>query len=169
MKHFIVYDPVSGSVLRSGTCQDQDFQAQAREGEAVIEATRDALVIAEVNLDPVRADVCARIDAEAEAVRAKFITPGSGQVMTYLIKQTEAAAYLANPASATPFLTAEADATGTTVSALASAVAANAAAWIATGAKIEAARRKAKMEVTSAANIAALHAASQVDWIAVVD
>lgn len=166
--HFVVYALVDGSVRRAGTCQDYDLAKQAGDGEGVTEATADAVIVAEINPDPVRNSLFAKIDADAEAARARFITPGSGQAMTYLAKQTEAAAYLANPAASTPFLTAEAAATGTTVAALAAVVDGNATAWLAVGAKIEAARRGAKMAVAAATNIAVMHAASQVDWAAVL-
>lgn len=37
MKNFTVYDPRTGRILRSGTCQDHMLSAQARQGESVIE------------------------------------------------------------------------------------------------------------------------------------
>lgn len=37
MKHFTVYDPRTGKILRSGTCQDHMLSAQAKQGESVIE------------------------------------------------------------------------------------------------------------------------------------
>lgn len=36
MKNFIVYN-IDGDILRSGTCQDSDFDIQARDGEFIIE------------------------------------------------------------------------------------------------------------------------------------
>lgn len=168
MKQFIVYEIATGKFLRAGNCQDDalDQQVEGRPGEAVMEATRDLIVVAEMNLDPVRVTLCAKIDAEAESVRGRYITPGSGQAMTYLAKQAEAAAFLADPSVKTPFLTAEADATETTVADLAAVVAQNAAAWAVIGAKIEGVRRCAKIAVEAADNIAVMHAASQIDWAA---
>lgn len=168
MKHFIVYSPSTGAVLRSGICNDADFEQQAGEGEAVIEAGADSIVVAEVNLDPVRRTLYAKIDAQAETVRSLFITPGSGQAITYLRKEQEAAAYLADPNASTPILTAEAQAVGVTVAELAAEVSQNAQAWAVIGAKIEAARRGAKVAVETAPNIAAIHSASQIDWNAVL-
>lgn len=37
MKHFVVYDISTGTVLRRGSCMAVDFARQAGEGEAVIE------------------------------------------------------------------------------------------------------------------------------------
>lgn len=168
MKHFIVYSLADGKVLRAGTCQDQDFAGQAQPGEGVVEATNDATVVAEVNLNPVRATLLTAIDDAAEATRQQFITPGAGQAMTYLRKEAEAHAYVADSGAPTPFLTAEATARGITVAALAAEVIARAAAWTTIGPKIEAARMGAKEAVKDAANIADMHAAAQVDWAAVV-
>lgn len=167
MKQFIVYEIATGKFLRSGNCQDDALDQQALgPGEAAMLAGPDSLIVAEVNLAPVRTTLCAKIDAEAEAFRSQFITPGSGQAMTYLAKQAEAAAVLTDPSVQTPFLTAEADATQTTVAELAAVVAENAAAWAVIGAKIEGVRRCAKINVEAADNIAVMHAASQIDWAA---
>lgn len=110
-----------------------------------------------------------QIDAEAEATRLRFITSGSGQAMTYLRKETEAAAYLADSAVPTPFLTAEAAATGKTVGELAATVAARAAAWTIVGPKIEAARLAAKIAVNAGSSIPAIQQAAAIDWDAVVN
>lgn len=168
MKHFVVYDLATGNVLRAGTCLDQDLEAQAQPGEGVIEASADSVIVAEVNLDPVRNSLMAKIDAEAEDVRGRFITPGAGQAMTYLRKEAEAKAWLADHNAATPFLTAEAASTGTTVALLAADVAARAAAWSVIGPKIEAARLGAKKAVKAATNIGQMHAAATVNWQAVI-
>lgn len=88
--------------------------------------------------------------------------------MTYLAKQAEAAAFLADSASWVPFLTAEAAATGTTVADLAAAVSANAEAWGTIGAAIEAVRRKAKVELEAASNLAEIAIAGAIDWAAVI-
>ncbi|QCI92321.1 hypothetical protein [Novosphingobium sp. EMRT-2] len=114
------------------------------------------------------AHMCAAIDQQAEATRGEFITSGSGQAMTYLRKEAEAAAYLADNSAVVPFLTAEALATGVTVAALAAVVAARAAQWAAIGPRIEAARMAAKQAVAAAANIAAAVSAAHVDWATVV-
>lgn len=48
-------------------------------------------------LDEVKADLMARIDRQAEAIREKYITPGSGQALTYDRKRREAAASIVDP------------------------------------------------------------------------
>lgn len=164
--HFVVFGLDDGLFRRGGTCQDYDLALQAGPGEGAMEASSDVVVVAEINLDPVRQSLSAKIDAEAETIRGQYITTGSGQAMTYLAKQAEAAAFLTDSGASTPFLTAEAAATDTTVAELAAVVSANAAIWESAGAKIEAARRCAKIAVEAADNIAAMHAASQIDWSA---
>jgi hypothetical protein len=37
MKNFTVYDPLTGEVIRSGCCLENDFEHQAHEGEGIIE------------------------------------------------------------------------------------------------------------------------------------
>jgi hypothetical protein len=168
MKHFVVYNPTTGSVLRSGVCQDQDFDAQAMPGEAVMEATSDAVIVAEVNLDPLRAAMNAKIDREAEEFRLKFITPGAGQAVTYIWKSMEAQAWLADPNAPVPIIEAEATATGSTVAAVVAEVTAAMGQWKAIGALIEGARRGAKKAVAEAANVSEIHAAGTVNWLALI-
>lgn len=169
MKHFVVYEIATGRVTRSGTCQDQDFEAQALPGEAVMEATSDAIIVAEINLDPLRDFASAQVDEDADAFCLRYVTGGVTQSMRYQQKLAEAKAWRTggDPANF-PFLAAEAAATGQTIGALAATVLAKAAEWLAIGAKVEAARMKAKADIASAQNAAQIHAAAQVDWPAVV-
>ena len=111
----------------------------------------------------------AAIDAQAEAARAQFITAAPGQMGTYLNKQAEAAAYLADSAKPTPYLTAEAAATGTTVAALAALVHGTATAWLAVDVKIEAARRGAKVAASEATDAAGIWAATNINWQDVIN
>lgn len=166
MKHFIVYNRTTGHVLRSGVCQDQDLFNQVIPGndEAVMETTGDAVVVAEIDLTPVREALHAKIDAEAEQVRLRFITPGAGQAISYLWKAQEARDFLANASIPTPLLSVEAQALGLSVADLAAQVYASTQAWLTVGAKIEAARRVAKIAVSNGTNVAEMHAASNVDW-----
>ena len=108
--------------------------------------------------------VQAQIDSQAEQVRAKFVTPGAGQAMTYMQKQAEAEAYLSDSAAPTPILTEEAEAMGITVAELAAEVHANSVAWRAVGGKIEGARRAAKRAAAGAANAADMWTCAQIDW-----
>ena len=164
--HYVVYALADGSVRRTGVCQDYDFEKQAQTGEGVMLATANAIIVAEVNLQPVKDSAAAQVDAAAEVEREKLITGGSGQAMTYIAKNAEALGWLANNAYPTPFLSAEAAAIGSTVAALAAEVRNSAIAWQTAGAAIEGKRRKAKVDIQAATNIAEIHAAMQVDWSA---
>lgn len=169
MKHFVVYEIATGRVTRSGTCQERDLEAQAMPGEAVMEATSDAVIVAEINLDPLREHASATVDEEADAFCLRFITGGVTQSMRYQQKLAEAKAWRpgANP-SQFPFLSLEAAATGVPIDQLVAIVLAKAAEWLIIGAKVEAARMKAKVDIGAAQSAAQIHAASQVDWSAVV-
>ncbi len=111
----------------------------------------------------------AAIDAQAEAVRAQFITAAPGQAMTYLQKEAEARAWAANPATLTPILAGEAEAMGVTIAALAADVIANADAWGLIGGKIEGARRAAKRAATEATDAAGIRAATNINWPGVIN
>jgi hypothetical protein len=112
--------------------------------------------------------VSTQIDIEAEAVRGQFITSGSGQAMTYLRKEAEARACLADQAAPAPFLEAEALATGLTIGTIAQAVVDQADAWTVIGPRIEAARMAAKRAVDQATTVAGVNAAAAIDWQSVI-
>lgn len=99
----------------------------------------------------------ARIDAAAEAERLKYITPGSGQAMTYQQKAAEAAACLADPDPLVddyPLVAAEIGITGQTLSEVAAAIHAAYQGWRYIGAQIEAARLGGKAAVDAATSAA---------------
>lgn len=110
-------------------------------------------------LAALRDAACAEIDAAAEAARARYITLGAGQAMTYQAKGVEAADVLAGGSGAHPLLEAEASATGVSVADLAASVAAMSQAWTLAAAAIEGARLGGKASVRSAANPPAIEAA----------
>lgn len=69
----------------------------SREGDGpvlqtVIEQDRVREVLAHPPLDELKAMYKAKIDADAEACRGKFITLGSGQILTYMEKHNQAVA-----------------------------------------------------------------------------
>lgn len=166
MKHFVVYDPVSGEPLRSGVCQDIDLQMQAGEGEAVMETTAAAQVVVEIDLTPVKEALYNKIDAAAEAFCLRFITAGYTQAMRYMEKRIEAAAWVPSSSdpAAFPFLAAEAAATDVTIDELAETIKATSAAWTALGAAVEGKRMAAKKAVAASSNLAEMDAASNIDW-----
>lgn len=170
-EYWIVYDAATGAECYRGTSTTPGSAAaqQVGDGLAVFPVSKAVFQSAPLDLDGVRAEQCAGIDADAEATRSLFITPGSGQAMTYLRKEAEADAWLADNSASVPFLEAEAAATGVTVAALAALVSARAAQWAAIGPKIEAARMGAKQAVLAAGNLAAIAAARAVDWAAVTE
>ena len=121
-----------------------------------------------VQLAVARARCIAKIDVDAEAARAPFLTPGTGQAMTYTYKAAEAKAWSADNAAPTPFLSAEALARGMTIADLAAEVLASIGAWTAIGARIEAARMGAKVAIAAAGDIDAIEAAVTIDWRKVI-
>ena len=104
-----------------------------------------------------------RIDRAASDARARHITTGAGQEATYQLKADEAAAFIAagRPAdtSAYPLLTAEATATGSTVSNLADAVQVMRQQWVQLAAYIEGVRMGNKAAAVAATDMAGIAAA----------
>ncbi|PCG08681.1 hypothetical protein COA17_11025 [Sphingomonas ginsenosidimutans] len=120
------------------------------------------------DLPALRARAVIAIDAAAEAARMRFLTPGQGQAMTYQRKEAEARAWLVDNDVEAPFLAAEAAARGMTIAALAAEVVALADRWAVVGSTIEGLRMGAKAAVTAAGTRAAIEAATDVDWGAIV-
>ena len=110
-----------------------------------------------INLAPCKRSMIDAVNSRAEAVRNLFLTPGSGQAITYARKEDEARAWTieANPA-AFPFLSAEATATGATLADTAALVLDQANAWVTIGAAIEGNRRGLVVAIEAAADLATL-------------
>lgn len=121
-----------------------------------------------LTLDQVKAGLKASIDSAAEIERMKYITPGSGQAMTYMQKADEASRYLAasDPVAADyPLLSAEVGVTAPTVGEVAAIVNAAFTQWQQIGAAIEAARLGTKVAIEAAtAAEEAQAAADAVAW-----
>ena len=111
-----------------------------------------------------RAVATAKVDVDAEASRAGFLTPGTGQARSYTYNAAEAQAWSAVRSAPTPFLSAEALARGMTIADLVAEVLASIAAWTMIGARIEAARMGAKVAIAAATDIEGVEAAAAVDW-----
>lgn len=119
------------------------------------------------DLDQARADAVAKIDRDAEAYRLRFITNGSGQVMAYQQKLSEAKAKLADDGiadAAIPHIVAEADVDGVTLAAKAQQIAATFENWQIISASIERKRMGAKKAVSAAETAEAITAAAAVNW-----
>lgn len=114
--------------------------------------------------DDSKAASCAVIDFQAEQIRAGIITPGSGQAMTYLRKEAEARAWLADNTATAPFVEAEATVTGRTIAEVAQIIVSQADAWLIIGPRIEATRIAAKRAVSQASTVAEMRAAAAIDW-----
>ena len=99
------------------------------------------------------------VNGRAEAVRNQYLTPGSGQAITYARKEDEARAFdPGGDPSDTPFLWAEAVATGATLADTAALVLAQANAWVTIGAAIEGTRRGLVVAIEAAEDLATLEA-----------
>lgn len=120
------------------------------------------------NTETYRAQMLVKIDQEAEAFRNQFITPGSGQAMVYLTKETEARAIQSNPAAYAPHIKAEASARGISESETAQLVIATADNWRELSSLIEGRRMEAKLKIEAAATVAKVREASEVNWGALI-
>lgn len=167
---WVEYRIADGAELVRGSSSDPDAMRKQKpmsEENALMQVPIDAIRGPQIALPVVIRHVRTLIDEEASTVRARFITSGTGQDITYMYKALEASAWASgnDPASA-PFLAKEAAATGVSIDDLAAAVRANAQAWTAIGSEIEALRIGAKQAVGLAINLAEIAAAAVVDWSA---
>jgi hypothetical protein len=118
-------------------------------------------------IDTLRLTLTMQVDADAEATRLLWITPGSGQALTYEQKRIEAERMASDPAPQPvdyPMLAAEVGITADTLAAVGALVRARAAAWTAVAAQIESLRLQAKAAVLAANNAAEARAAAAVHW-----
>lgn len=120
-----------------------------------------------VDLSALKATLCTQIDAAAEVERARYITPGAGQAMTYQTKAAEALALASDPAldpAVYPLLSAEIGITAPDLAGVGAVVRAAYAAWQVIGAGIERARLAGKAAVLAAEDEATARAAAAVEW-----
>ncbi|HEX7927068.1 MAG TPA: hypothetical protein VF678_05705 [bacterium] len=105
-----------------------------------------------VPVEDARAAALLAIDAEAERARLRYITPGAGQAMTYLMKAQQAQAYKDADYTGTvpPLVQAAATGRGLSAQQAADLILATQAAWETVGAAIEQARESGKAAVTAA-------------------
>jgi hypothetical protein len=170
MEYFVIYSTATGEpILHDHGPEGGAAMQELHVGEAIMLIPRQALrPLGQVDIDVIKASYAGSIDADADKVRSMFITNTPGQMATYLQKETEARRVLAGDTSDIVFLAAEAAAIDVSVADLAAEVVAQADQWRPLGAAIEAARRRAKVEVTAAANLTELAAAAKIDWQAIV-
>lgn len=165
MEHWIIYDLASGEELwRGGGSVGSAAQQEFAEGMGMVMVPAQVVLAPAIDLDALRDASAIKIDAEAELIRQRILTPGAGQAMTYQRKEAEARAWSLDNDTTTPFLTAEAGAREMTIADLAAEIIELADAWVAIGAAIEGLRMGAKAAVGRAANLGAIVAAGKVDW-----
>lgn len=110
------------------------------------------------------------IDAQAESVRLRYVTPGAAQAAVYVAKEQEALTIsaLTDPSSADPsaypLIAASVGVEGATMADVAAAVVVRAHAWRTIAAGIERLRLTAKAAVDAATTIEAVDAAAVVAW-----
>lgn len=104
-----------------------------------------------VDLVELKLALRAAVDAQAESERCKYITPGSGQAMTYQAKAAEAQRYVVESGEGVyPFLSQEVVITGDTLADVAAVVLNMHNLWQAIGSAIEQVRLSAKAQISMA-------------------
>lgn len=119
------------------------------------------------DIDALKLDLKAQVDASAERERGRHITPGAGQAMTHQQKASEAVMLEDDPdpqPGEYPLLTAEVGITAPTLAEVGAIVRAAHGQWILLGAAIEAARLGAKKAIDEAGTPDAARAAAAVIW-----
>lgn len=123
------------------------------------------------DLSVIKADLLAKIDKQAGAVRGRYITTTPGQEMIYLEKRREAELILADPGqgdnvpdASTPHITSEASQHGVTRFEKAVEVVTMAQLWATISPAIETLRLAAKDAVNAATTVAQARAAANITW-----
>lgn len=166
MEYWIVFRSSDGAELYRGVTPEPGTAAlqQLPDDTDIVIVPREAVMVAPADLGAVANFLCAQIDAQAEAIRSRFLTAGEGQALTYLAKQQEAQALALDPQAPAVILRAEAAALGVPVEQVATQIRTAAGTWTAAMAAIEAIRRLAKKQITEAENLSAMKLAATVDW-----
>ncbi|MGI6245181.1 MAG: hypothetical protein ACOYJQ_05375 [Pseudochelatococcus sp.] len=143
----IVETPVPAGHRATGSALHRDAQTGA------VTRVYETEPLPPADLAALKAALKAGIDAQAEAGRQRYITPGAGQALTYQAKAAEAARHIeSGGAGDYPLLAAEIGITGATLAEVADVVHAAYQQWLAIGAQIEAARLAAKAAVEAASD-----------------
>lgn len=128
----------------------QVLERDVTAGWVVRDKTADEMA---AGLAAARGAAASAIDQQAEESRARHLTQGHGQALTYAEKEKEARDLLGGGAGPWPLLSAESQATGAVPVELAAAVLAAAERWRGVAAQIEGRRRGAKVAVERAGSI----------------
>lgn len=135
----------------------------------ILSDTYAVLAVPEAGVDLVtlKAHYEKEINLFAGQVRTRYISPGEGQGITYLRKETEAKVFVAlNPGEQNqvteaeyPWIFKEAAKTGDTPLGVANMIVASAAYWVGPGSDIESTRKRGTKQVSEAVDAAAAKAA----------
>ncbi|WP_276122577.1 hypothetical protein [Pararhizobium qamdonense] len=119
------------------------------------------------DLEPIKIAALADIDTQAEAVRGRFMTLGSGQAMVYDQKRDEAETFMENPDIAPgliPHLVSESVMNGISPFDQAVIYLTMRQIWLTVSPVIEERRLAAKTAVAAATTPAAIYEAQSIDW-----
>lgn len=119
------------------------------------------------NMADLEAELLAKIDTEAEAIRGRFITNTPSQPAVYMAKESEAEAYMADQnisEALIPNLVREAARTGESVYQVAWVILSQAHQWRQISAVIEDLRLGAKDRVRAASTVGAKRQTAVIDW-----
>lgn len=167
--------PIRNEYAAPGPYQYQAGETYTLEGGEIVRRTQIADLTPE-QVIAAKPGLKRRADEQAEAERALYVTTIWGQETVYLEKEAEAKAWDAwnlvaadmagggdtpPPPPATPYLTAEAQATGQDLEALVALVMANSVAWRSLSVQIEAKRMRLKAQIDAATTADDLRA---VEW-----
>lgn len=166
MIYWVKYNRETGDIVMAGhsvTRGEMRLQADRHRDLDVIEADGPTILNGEPGkanyIEAVRLPLIAVIDEAAEE-RLQALMPTAARAVVYAAKEDEAR----SGATSSPFLDAEAEATGVPRKDLLKAVIAKAEAFRAAAVTIEAKRQAAKKAVRDAETIPAMIAAGEVDW-----
>ncbi|RWM27909.1 MAG: hypothetical protein EOR77_30790 [Mesorhizobium sp.] len=173
----VFYDSATGAIAYTVSTQREDEQPASSLPYIDIEAmpagdimgykVEDGALVPTTDLTALQALAKEYIDAQAENVRSRFITLGSGQAMVYQQKRLEAEAYMADPEIAPgeiPHLVREAALNDIPLFDQAVIVLTMAEQWKVVSSYIEDFRLAAKKAVALATTPAAIDVAKQIDW-----
>lgn len=140
----VFYDAKGNAFPEPGTASYAPADAAFAGLEALVAAKAARAAPPAPTFAEQRAAAIRQIDAMAEAVRLRYITPGAGQAATYMLKEQQAEAFKAAGYAGTPpgMVQAEVDATGKTAQQAADFILATRDAWVAKAVQVEDARRK---------------------------
>ncbi len=165
MEAWVIYDRETGEDRFRGAGVVGTASAQTiPEGLALAMVPMAAVAGAAIDLDAVRAAIIVRLNAEAEAVRMLHLTPGFGQAKVYDAQEREARGLMSGEGSATPFLSAKANAEGKSVADVAAEVIAAADKWQIIGPAIEGVRSATRARVMAATTFGHIVDASFPEW-----